>query len=123
MKILKFTFLLALVLLGIQTSFGQLNKPFSQDIVLREGANTIKLDNNKGYLLVVLRNDKIVSMAHKSQTGKITNFKLKDDGQTEGNLNCPNGYYCYEDHEQLMSICVCRQGGGRIKLEDVLITG
>jgi hypothetical protein len=36
--------------------------------------------------------------------------------------SCPAGQhlYCYEDHEQMMSVCVCAQSGGGGKIQGTL---
>ena len=85
---------------------------FRQSVRLQEGMNTVNLEKNKGTLLILVREGNIFNLSLKKTSGKIKRFKTKTDGQTSGNMDCPNGVSCWEDEEQQMSICVCKSSGG-----------
>ncbi len=112
MKTIKIV--IALLMFACTVSFAQTApSTFSQSVNLREGMNTIKLEKDKGNLIIMVRDNKIFSLTFQATTGKITKLKTSDNGQTSGGTNCPNGYSCWEDEEQMMSICVCKSGGGQ----------
>ncbi|WP_435357291.1 hypothetical protein [Emticicia sp. SJ17W-69] len=107
MKTIKIV--IALLIFACTLSFAQnpfSSTSFSQEISLREGNNSVKLEKDKGSLSILVRDNKIFSLVYQNVSGKANRFKPTDN--IESLSDCPNGNLCWEDYDQTMSICICK---------------